>query len=168
MSRTTTSRRRSSRASLLILAPLAAAGCGSGKPVSGTFAVDFPTVADAVNTSTVQIFAYPYSASQSCEVLFQLRRTTQAVSGMPVAQTQPTSPCALSQTSDALPLPFGDYSFLAVGQRNGSDFLIGCAAQTLSDSNSVVVIPLTLESNTESVPTTSCTSLSSFCGKQCM
>jgi hypothetical protein len=142
-------------------------GCGSGSPVGGSFTVDFPTVADAVATSTVQVFVYPYSAPDSCQTLVEARRTTQASPSGSRAETQPTSPCSLSGGSGSLSLPFGEYSFLAVAQSSGTDLLLGCAAQTLSDTNSVVTIPLTLASETVSVPATSCTTLSAFCAMQC-
>ncbi len=152
---------------LLILLFLPLAGCGSGPPVGGTFTVDFPTVADAVATDTVQVFVYTYGSSTSCQALFEARATTQTSPANSVAETATTSPCNLSEGMGALSVPFGSYSFLAVGQAGGTDLLLGCAAQTISDTNSVVSIPLTLETNTTAVPSTSCASLSSFCSKDC-
>jgi hypothetical protein len=145
-----------------------AAACGSGTPVGGSFTVNFPTLADAVATDTVQVFVYPYSANMSCQSLFEARATSQSSPSSFTAQTATVTPCALNGGSGSLALPFGEYSFLAVAERKGTDFLIGCAAQTISDTNSVVNISLTLETNTESVPTTSCTTLSAFCSKKCM
>jgi hypothetical protein len=144
--------------------------CGSGSPVGGTFTVDFPTVADAVATSTIQVFVYPFAAATSCQALFEARETTKMTPAGSVAQTSTTSPCDLKSGSGSLSVPFGSYSFLAVAQGGGcttGDLLIGCAAQTISDTNSVVSIPLTLETNACAVPTTSCTTLSSFCSKSC-
>ena len=156
---------------LLSLCTLSVAACGSGAPVGGTFTVDFPTVADAVAADTVQVFVYPYATATSCQALFEARKTTQKSPSGSIAQTSITSPCELSKGSGSLSVPFGSYSFLAVataGECSMGDFLIGCAAQTISDTNSVVSIPLTLETNTCAVPTTGCTSLSSFCSKHCM
>jgi len=157
----------------VLAAPLVAVGCGSGSPVGGTFTIDFPTVADAVATDTVQVFVYPYAAATSCESLFEARKASpQMTPPGSVVQTSTTSPCDLRNgSSSSLSVPFGSYSFLAVaaaGKCSSGDFLIGCAAQTISDTNSVVSIPLTLETNTCAVPATSCTTLSSFCAKGCM
>jgi hypothetical protein len=150
----------------LVLSILSVA-CGSGSPVGGTFTIDFPTVADAVATSDVQVFVYTYGASTSCQALFEARRTTQMSPAGSVAQTPMTTPCDLRTGAGSLAVPFGSYSFLAVGQAKGADLLLGCAAQVISDTNSVVSIPLTLEGNTVAVPTTSCASLSAFCDKKC-
>jgi hypothetical protein len=158
-------------ARILLLSLCSLFGCGSGSPVGGTFTIDFPTVADAVATDTVQVFVYPYAAAMSCEALVEMRKTTQMSPSGSIAQTSTTSPCDLSKGSGSLSVPFGSYSFLAValsGKCSMGDFLIGCAAQTISDDNSVVSIPLTLETNACAVPATSCATLSSFCGKQCM
>jgi len=151
----------------VLVALAAGAGCGSGKPVGGSFTVDFPTVADAVATDTVQVFVYTYADASTCQDLFETQRTTQTSPTSFVAQTQTTSPCDLASGSGTLSVPFGSYSFLAVAQSGGMDLLIGCAAQTISDTNSVVSIPLTLESNTTAIPSTSCADLSAFCSMQC-
>jgi hypothetical protein len=141
--------------------------CGSGPPVGGSFTVDFPTIGDAVATDTVQVFAYAYGTATSCQALFEARMTTSMSPPGSVAETPPTSPCELRQGMGTLAIPFGSYSFLAVGQAGGSDLFIGCAAQVISDVNSVVAIPLTLASNMTPVRPTSCESLASFCSKGC-
>jgi len=148
-------------------AGLALSACGSGTPVGGSFAVDFPTLADAVASDTVQIFAYPYPMS-TCEAVVESFRTNSAPPANFTAETQPTSPCSLGGAANTLSVPFGEYAFLAVTVNGGKSFLVGCAAQTISDTNSVVDIPLTLASESVSVPTTSCTTFSAFCAKSCM
>jgi hypothetical protein len=142
--------------------------CGSGTPVGGSFTLDFPTVADAVAADSVQVFVYPFSTSNSCESLVESRRTNAMSPAGFTTETQPATPCSLMGGSGSLSVGFGSYSFLAVAQKSGTDFLIGCAAQTLSDTNSNVGIPLTLASETASVPATSCSMLSTFCSKKCM
>jgi hypothetical protein len=155
------------RAAVLALAGVALAGCGSGPPVGGSFTVDFPTLADAVGSDTVQIFVYPYPAN-TCEAVVEDFRTNSAPPMNFTSETQPVSPCSLGGAGNALSVPFGEYAFLAVTVNGGKSFLVGCAAQTLSDTNSVVDIPLTLASETVSVPMTSCTTFSAFCAKSCM
>jgi hypothetical protein len=68
-------------------------GCGSGSPVGGTFTVDFPTVADAVATDTVQVFVYTYGSATTCQALFEARRTTQTSPSGDVTSTPTTTPC---------------------------------------------------------------------------
>jgi hypothetical protein len=153
-----------------VAAVLVVLGCGSASPVGGSFTVDFPTVADAVATDTVQVFVYTYGTATTCQALFEARKTTQTSPSGSIAETQPSGPCDISAGMGQLALPFGDYSFLAVAQGGGcstGDLLIGCATQTISDTNSVVTIPLTIETDTCAVPTTSCTTLSAFCSMQC-
>jgi hypothetical protein len=153
-------------ASLACLATCVSA-CGSGTPVGGSYTVDFPTVADAIASDTVQVLVYPYSASNSCQTLIETYRTTLTAPSNFTSESQPVSACTLDKGSASLSLPLGEYSFLAVAENAGNDFMVGCAAQTLSDTNSVVDIPLTLSSETVSVPPTTCMTLSSFCAKQC-
>jgi hypothetical protein len=155
------------REALLFLLATSVAACGSGAPVGGTFTIDFPTVADAVASSTVQVFVYPFGKATSCQTLVEARRTTLMTPPGSVAMTPTTSPCDFTKGGGTLSVPFGDYSFLAVAQAGGTDLLLGCAAQTISDTNSVVSIPLTLASETVSVMPTQCASLSAFCGKSC-
>jgi hypothetical protein len=151
-------------ASMALLLP----ACGSGTPVGGSYIIDFPTLIDAVASDTVQVFVYAYPAN-TCESVVETFRTTSAAPTSFVAETQPVSPCALSSAGNALSVPLGEYAFLAVTVSGGKSLLVGCAAQTISDTNSVVDIPLTLASETVSVPmTTSCTTLSGFCAKSCM
>jgi hypothetical protein len=65
-------------------------------------------------------------------------------------------------------MSFGQYAFLAVaGRTQYGDFLIGCAAQTLSSSNTLVTIPLELTDFENPLPTTMCTSLSQSCAGGC-
>jgi hypothetical protein len=144
-----------------------AVACGAGTPVGGSYNVDFPTLADAIASDSVQIFVYPYSASNSCQVLIEAYRTNLSAPTSFTSETQPVSSCSFLKGSASLSVPFGEYSFLAVAENQGNDFLVGCAAQTLSDTNSVVDIPLTLASETVSVPSTSCMTLSAFCAKSC-
>jgi hypothetical protein len=147
---------------------LVAAACSSPKPVGGSFTVDFPSTAAAVATDNVQVFAFPFTTPDTCQTLFEERRSKQPPATGPIAESAVLSPCDLLAGKGTVALGFGNYAFLGVGQRGGSDFLIGCAAQAISDSNSNVVIPLTLASNQVSVPTTMCTALSQHCAGGCM
>ncbi len=160
----------------LLLVPLLwLLGCTSAKPANGTYTIGFPSTAAAVAVDSVQVLVFNLTAPDLCQTLVQDRRTQMPLPGTPVAQTSPQSPCALLSGGSALPIDtFGDFAFLAVAQAGGQDFLVGCAAQTMSATNTNVVIPLELVSNTTVVPTneagfwaTSCMTLAQKCANQC-
>jgi hypothetical protein len=88
----------------------------------------------------------------------------------PIAQTSPTTPCALEAGGNTLPVGFGNFAFLAVASRTQyptSDFFVGCAAQTISATNTNVTISLQLADFVNAIPATKCTSLSEHCGGGC-
>jgi hypothetical protein len=149
--------------------------CGSGgDTTAGTFAVDFPTTDDAIATSGVQVFAYQTTqfeggASDACQTLVEERRLGN-LNTTPIASSAVVTPCQLMNGAGKVAISFGNYAFLAVGQQmnNGTatDLLLGCAEQTISSSNTVVIIPLSLAS-TAMVPTTQCSSLMQSCSGGC-
>ena len=149
--------------------------CGSGGDTApGTFTVDFPTDAAAIATSTVQVFAYATTvfgpgaaaAAGACETVIEARRSNN-LTATPVATSAVVKPCQLLTGAGKVAVRFGNYAFLAVGQQNGSDFLLGCAEQTISSANTVVVIPLSLATEGAMVPATKCTSLGESCSGGC-
>ena len=153
-----------------------ASACGSGgDTASGTFTVDFPSTAAAIavvkSTPGVQVFAFSTTAfgggeggaSASCEMLVEESRNNN-LTVSPVASSSIVSPCDLMGGKGSLQIGYGSYAFLAVAQSAPSqDFLIGCAEQTISSSNTVVSIAMTLAASTEPVPATTCTTLSQAC-----
>jgi hypothetical protein len=148
---------------------LAIAACGSVSPAKGTYTLDFPSTLDAIASDGVQVFVFPYDGSaDTCAALVEERKTGSPLP-TPLAQTAQQTPCSLQ--SGAAPLPdmsFGQYAFLAVATRTQyGDFLIGCAAQTLSSTNTLVTIPLELTDFQNPLPTTKCTSLSQSCAGGC-
>jgi len=153
---------RSLLAPLVLLVSLVR--CGSPTPASGTYTVDFPSELAAIATDTVQVFVYPYDGmSATCAMLVE-ERVTGAPMPTPMAETRQVSPCALLGGGNALPVGFGEYAFLAVAARQASgDFLVGCAAQVVSSTNTLVSIPLQLTDFMHALPTSSCTMLSQRC-----
>jgi hypothetical protein len=144
------------------------AGCGSPTPASGTYTVDFPSELAAITTDSVQISVFPYDgAPGTCTMLVE-EQATGATLPTPMAQTRPVSPCVLASGGNELPVGFGQYAFLAVASRQGTgDYLIGCAAQVVSSTNTVVTIPLVLTDFMNALPTSSCTMLSQRCAGGC-
>jgi hypothetical protein len=150
--------------------------CGSpGDVATGSFTVEFPSTAAAIaavkQTSGVQVFAFATDAlgdagpqlAGACETLVEQSRTSN-LTVMPAAKSMLMTPCQLLSGTGSLAVSYGSYAFLAVAQTQaGADFLVGCEEQTISSTNTVVNIPLTLAKSTESVPATTCTALSQAC-----
>jgi hypothetical protein len=144
-----------------------AVGCASAKPASGTYTVDFPSELTAITTDSVQVYVYAYDGTPDvCTTLVEETSTGSPVA-TPIAATPQLSPCALQAGGNALPVGFGQYAFLAVATRQAyGNYLIGCAAQTMSATNTNVAIPLQLVDFTNQLPTTMCTMLSQKCSGQ--
>jgi hypothetical protein len=157
-------RRRALLTPAALASLVALAGCGSPKPASGTYTVDFPSELTAITTDSVQVFVYPYDGTPGTCTLLVEERASGAPLPSPMAQTKELSPCALLAGGNELPVGFGQYAFLAVAARQGfGDYLIGCAAQVVSSTNTVVTIPLELTDFMNALPTSSCTMLSQRC-----
>lgn len=164
------------RAALALAISASSLSCGSGGDTApGTFTVDFPSTAAAIAAlklkAGVQVFVYPTSvtgagdaaAAGACQSLVEQSRTNN-LTATPIASSAVLTACDLMAGKGSLPVAYGSYAFLAVAQTApGQDFLVGCAEQTISSTNTVVTIPLTLASSAQTVPSTTCTSLSQAC-----
>ncbi len=153
----------------LVPISLAAASCGGATPAPGTYTIGFPSVLAAAATDSVQVFVFPYAAADTCQKLVETVVTAQPLPS-PVASTAQTSPCSLLTGGADLSVGFGDFAFLAVATRNkfpNASFLVGCATQTTSSTNTVVNIPLELTDFTNPLPTLTCTSLGQRCAQGC-
>jgi hypothetical protein len=162
----------------IALAALAvvSAACGSGGDTgTGSFTIDFPSTDIAIetlkSTSGVQVFVYRTTAlgggdagaSGACQNLVE-DSLSNTLPTMDVAKSALVSPCDLMEGKGSLPVAFGSYAFLAVAQSSpNKDFLVGCAEQTISATNTVVTIPMTLAAAMTPVPTTKCTTLAQAC-----
>ncbi len=159
------------------LAVLGLLGCGSaGNVAPGTFTIDFPSTAAAIaavkQTQGVQVFAFSTSAfgdamtaeTGVCGNLVE-QSLTNNLTATPVAKSMLFTPCDLLMAGHgSVAVPYGSYAFLAVAKTaSGTPFLVGCAEQTLSSTNTAVTIPLGLATDMDAVPATSCTSLSQAC-----
>jgi hypothetical protein len=168
------------RARALAALPLAAlaslVACGSAGDVApGTFTIEFPSTAAAIaavkQTQGIQVFAFATDAlgdsgvdeAGACESLVEDSRTSN-MKATPVAKSMLIPPCDLLSSAGSLQVGYGNYAFLAVAQTSsGTDFLVGCAEQTISSTNTMVTIPLTLANSMDTVPSTTCTTLSQAC-----
>lgn len=140
--------------------------CGSSGS-NGTFTVDFPSVAAAVATDYVQVAAFDGTDPSACTTLVVEARSQQTLPSA-VAETSPASPCALENGAVSLSdLKSGAYAFLAIGVRQGQNFVLGCEEATIGSGGATVNIELTLFDNLVSVPATTCQRLSQHCSGGC-
>ncbi len=150
--------------------------CGSaGNVAPGTFSVEFPSTAVAIaavkQTQGVQVLAFSTAAlgdamaeeAGACQGLIE-EALTNNLTAVPDAMSAVVTPCDLLAGKGSVAVAYGNYAFLAVARdASGASYLVGCAEQTMSSSNTMVTIPLSLASDTDTVPTTTCTSLSQAC-----
>jgi hypothetical protein len=125
------------------------------------YTVEFPSKSAAVATDAIQVFAF--SGSQECVSLIKGYGPPAVWAQAPFAQTASASPCALP----ALSLPFGAYTFLVVGSKEGRELLIGCALQTLDGSTEPLKVPLSLFALDRTIPQTTCNLTDKCAGRSC-
>jgi hypothetical protein len=139
-------------------------------PTSGTYTITFPSTAAAVATDTVQVLVFDAGTSDSGNICFELitKRKSNQQLPTPIVTTAPTTPCDLELNgAGAVTIPFGNVAVLVAAQRQGTDFLLGCAVQSLSSDNPTVNVSLTLAGAGVSVPPSTCTNLSPHCKGNC-
>ncbi len=144
-----------------------ACSAGTEDPSPGTYTLKFPSTAAAVSTDTVQIVVFeappPGSAQRSgfCQELVQARRRKDPQrEGVP---NPAVNICELLQGRKPITIPYGEKALLAIAQRKGADFMIGCAIQTLGEGDAPLPIDLSLIDVSNPVPETNCSSVGDFC-----
>jgi hypothetical protein len=163
-----------SRAAIVaaLASSVATAACASkqsAEPSTGTYTIAFPSTAAAVSTDTVKVIIFDVAdagVSQICTDLVLARRSNQALP-TPLAESKDVSPCDLLAGKGQITLSYGQRAVLAVAQKAGADYLIGCAVQNVGEGSTQVPVQLALASTTVSVPPTPCASLSDHCGNHC-
>gem|GEM_PF-1328182 len=148
------------------------AGCASpeGEPTAGTFTLAFPSTAAAVASESVQVLAFdlplmdgetPVPNERACLTLLQRRK--QKEQQRPSSVFGPMSVCALRQASEPLMLAYGPRALVAVTQRQGADFLVGCSMQSVGSGDLVEPIRLALVDVSQPVPSAQCSTLAEAC-----
>jgi hypothetical protein len=152
----------------LSLAMMAACSSKTAPPSEGSITVAFPSTAAAVATTDVQLYVFdPGDAGPTiCPQLLQLERSQQTLPTT-IMTTPAISPCDLASGIGTFTIPYGTYAVLAIAQQAGSDFLIGCAIESVEKNSDAVPIDLALVSDTVSVPASTCTALSMYCSGDC-
>lgn len=160
------------RAAVVVGVTLLATACsaGEGAPSTGTYTIDFPSTAAAVATDTVQILLFdppatPADRDAYCGTLIQGRilKDPQKYT----LQTPTVNICELLAGKKPITVPYGEHAAMAVAQRTGVDFMIGCTIQSFGDGDAPLPISLALIDVTNPVPATTCSTVSDFCGGIC-
>lgn len=163
---------------LLPLLLVAACSAGTNQhpspPVNETYRVTFPSNAAAVAAETLQVFVFDAAAAGTDCASLLLKRKSGSDLGTPLATTDSLLMCDVFSgeavdggTKGVLPtLTFGSRAFLAVTQRTGKDFFIGCATTNVAADSPPIDLTLGPANATVTVPATSCT-LQTKCAHTC-
>ncbi len=161
------------RTLLLLLLSMFSSACSPGKdpspPSAGTYAIVFPSTAAAVSADSVKVFVFDAADSgvdRLCPNLVIARRSNQALPS-PLAESRTTPPCDLVLGKGQITVSYGVRAILAVAQKEGADYLIGCAVQNVAEGSAQVPVQLALASSTVSVPPTTCATLTDHCSNRC-
>lgn len=150
--------------------PFAAAALACSAPADGpspgTYTVKFPSTAAAVATDTVQLFVFevpqaPAERAGFCQTLIQGRKRKDPQKAL--TSNQPVNICELLQGRKPITIEYGEHAILALAQRRGVDFMIGCTLQTLGEGDAPTPIDLGLIDVGNPVPDTNCNSVGDFC-----
>lgn len=153
----------------LVTAIVVACG-GKADPAKVSYTLKFPSVEAAIASEQVQILVFdapadPAARAGACidKVARRLRRDTLD----PVQASDPMTMCEMFVNKPRFEVPFGDKLVMAIAQKKGQDFLLGCAEQTLGDGDAPVPISLSLADVGNPVPATGCATVSDFCANKC-
>jgi hypothetical protein len=149
-----------------VAAALLACNASADGPSSGTYTLNFPSTAAAVATDTVQLFVFEVPASPSersgfCQTLIKARERKETPKSL--TDNPPVNICELLQGRKPITIAYGEKAILALAQRRGVDFMIGCTLQTLGDGDAPTPIDLALIDVGNPVPDTNCNSVGDFC-----
>jgi hypothetical protein len=151
-------------------AALCAACSSDPEPSTGNYTIQFPSTAAAVATDTVQLLFFdlpdpPADRGPFCQSLIQARKRKDPQK--PSTENVPVNICEMLGGLKPITVAYGEVAILAVAQRRGEDFMIGCAIQTIGNGDAPVPIAMSLIDVGNTVPDTSCASVSDFCSLKC-
>jgi hypothetical protein len=154
-------------------------------PTAAVYELRFSSSQVIADADTIQVQVFDTNVpGNDCTGLVQKRRSRQELpprlegcpegTGDARCETEPVSPCVLLQASGGgidggkkegllTRVPYGKRSFLAVGQRKGRDYLIGCGEGEVGNGTAPVAIDLSLFDGTVAAPTNNCAQLSQKC-----
>jgi hypothetical protein len=155
----------------LAAALILALGCSSSSssgPTTGTYTLAFPSIAAAVAAEQVQVLVFDAADAglTTCTDLVIARRSKQALPPT-IAESTLVTPCDMAAGRGQVSVSYGPRAVLAVAERGGADYLIGCAVQQVGAGNAQVPVQLALATTTVAVPPTTCASLTDHCANRC-
>jgi hypothetical protein len=152
-------------------------------PTNASYAINFPSTSTAVATDTVEVLAFDatdaIATASDCLTLITKQKSQADLPKAPVllARTQVTPVCSLLDGTGGADagaslgalagLTYGKRTLLAVGRRQGQDFVIGCATAEITSAESTIEIQVQPANETVVVPQTACTSVSDKCNGGC-
>jgi hypothetical protein len=159
------------RLAFLPLTLACTSGTSASSPSGGTYTITFPSTAAAVASDSVQVLVFDAgkdsaSVEDLCPNLVLMRKNNQQLPPR-LLEVPPASPCDLLGGSGTMTIPYGSHALLAVAEREGKDFLIGCAIENVTQNSELSPIDLTLVDDQSTVPATTCAQLSAFCQNKC-
>ena len=152
-----------------LVAALAAACSAEAAPSSGTYTVNFPSVAAAVATDSVQLMVFDAKGQDPNSVCADLMLKVKSNQDLgPTVLTGPAvAPCDLAAGAKAVTIPYGEKAIVALGTSGGVTLLAGCVEETVGAGNLPVSVSLGIVNTKASVKSTTCTKLSDFCSQKC-
>jgi hypothetical protein len=170
MSRATKANRTSAKraGAILAAAAMVLVACGSDKGPTN-YTINFPSVAAAVETDSVQLFVFDASGQDPksiCEQLVLKVKSSQDL-GTRLVTGPAVTPCDLAAGAKPVTIPFGDRALLAVGTKGGATLLAGCTFETVGDGTLPVSISLGIVNTSVEVKSSTCSKLSDFCAGHC-
>ncbi len=153
----------------VIGAALVVACSAEATPSTGSYTVNFPSVAAAVATDTVQLFVFDAKGQDPNSVCSELMLKVKSKQDLgPSILTGPAvAPCDLAAGAKAITIPYGEKAIVALGQSGGVTLLAGCVQETVGTGNLPISVSLGIVSTKTSVKATTCTKLSDFCSQAC-
>ncbi|MFO0665053.1 MAG: hypothetical protein U0174_13955 [Polyangiaceae bacterium] len=144
---------------------------GDDQPAAPTtFDLRFASVDVAVATESIEVLVFDPLARETriCEQLLVKRRSRQDL-GRPIARLPPTPLCdVLGENLQPIEIGYGTWAFLAIAQRGGTDYLLGCALANVGPGTEKPVITFSFaNSTTAQPPATACLDVSQKCKKAC-
>jgi hypothetical protein len=145
--------------------------CGS---TEGTinYTVNFPSVAAAVETDSVQLYVFDMAGQDPksfCEQLVLQVKSNQDLPTKGRLVTGPAiTPCNLAAGAQPISMTYGDRALLAVGTQGGMTTVAGCTVETVGQGTLPVSISLGVVNTAVAVKPSGCSKLSDFCAGRCM
>lgn len=144
------------------------ASIGEAQAPPAAFVVNFPSVAAAVATDSLEVQLFPLTEPELCQSLLEKRASGQTLPPRD-AEIRSVTPCELAAGASKarIELANGSRAALVTATREGELFLVGCGVLVLERDLTPRAVSLTLASPTVSVPPTTCTQLSQRCDGRC-